>query len=59
MKFFNMNIKNIPESQKEYFDLIKSFEKQVFSDGTTQKQVAMIIDEIQCFWLDRKDILRI
>jgi hypothetical protein len=52
-----INIKNIQKSQKQYFDLIKSYEKQVFSDEINQKQIAMIIDEIQSFWLDRKDIL--
>lgn len=52
-----MNISNIEKSQIEYFDLIKGYEKQVFSDEVNQKQIAMIIDEIQCFWLDKKDIL--
>jgi hypothetical protein len=52
-----MNISNIEKSQIEYFDLIKGYERQVFSDEVNQKQIAMIIDEIQCFWLDKKDIL--
>ena len=52
-----MNIVNIQKSQKQYYEIIKSFEKQVFSDSINQKQIAMIIDEIQCFWLDKKDIL--
>ncbi len=57
MKHFNMNTRNIEKSQKQYFDLIKSYEKQIFSDEINQKQIAMILDEIQCFWLDKKDIL--
>jgi len=57
MKFFSMDINNIQKSQKQYFDLIKIYEKQIFSDKLNQKQVAMILDEIQCFWLDKKDIM--
>lgn len=57
MKIFSMNINNIQKSQRQYLDLIRSFEKQIFSDEIDQKQIGMIIDEIQCFWLDRKDIL--
>lgn len=52
-----MNLKRIQKSQKQYFDLIKSYEKQIFSDEINQKQIAMIIDEVQCFWLDIKDVL--
>lgn len=57
MKNYSMNIKNIKKSQKQYFDLIKGYKAQIFSEEINQKQIAMIIDEIQCFWLDRKDIL--
>jgi len=57
MKIFSMIINNIQKSQKQYLDLIKSYQKQIFSDEINQKQIAMIIDEIQCFWLDKKDIL--
>ena len=57
MKLFIMNIHNIQKSQKQYLDLIKNYEKQIFSDEINQKQIAMIIDEIQSFWLDRRDIL--
>lgn len=52
-----MNIRIIQKSQKQYFDLIKSYKKLIFSDKINQKKIAMIIDEIQCFWLDKKDIL--
>jgi len=52
-----MNIRNIQLSQKQYLDLIRSYEKLIFSDEINQKQIAMVIDEIQCFWLDKKDIL--
>jgi len=52
-----MNISCIQKSQIKYFDLIKSYENQIFSDSINQKQIAMILDEIQCFWLDKKDIL--
>ncbi|MHA6965661.1 hypothetical protein [Zobellella denitrificans] len=52
-----MNIRIIQKSQKQYFDLIKSYKKLIFSDAINQKIIAMIIDEIHCFWLDKKDIL--
>lgn len=52
-----MNTRIIQKSQKQYFELIKSYEKQIFSDEIDQKQIALIIDEIQCFWLEKKDIL--
>ncbi|MCB4748614.1 MAG: hypothetical protein LGB67_00870 [Sulfurovum sp.] len=54
-----MHITNIEKSQQEYFDLIKSFEEQVYSEDIDQQIIAMILDEILCFWLDKKDILRI
>jgi len=52
-----MKIKNIKKSQQQYLEIIKSYEKQIFSDEIDQKQIAMILDEIQCFWLDKKDVL--
>ena len=57
MRIVNMNIKNLQKSQQEYLEIIENYKKQIFSDEIDQKQIAMIIDEIQCFWLDRKDIL--
>lgn len=57
MKVFNMNISSIKESQKQYYELIKGYEEIVFSNKINQMQVAIIIDEIQCFWLNKKDIL--
>jgi len=54
-----MNISNIQKAQIEYFDLIKGYEQQIFSDTINQKQIAMFLDEIQCFWLNKKDILTI
>ncbi|HIP33768.1 MAG TPA: hypothetical protein EYG89_03345 [Bacteroidia bacterium] len=52
-----MNVSNIQKSQGQYFDLLKSYEEEVFSDNVNQKNIAMIIDEIQCFWLNKKDVL--
>ena len=52
-----MNISSIKESQKQYYELIKGYEEIVFSNKINQMQVAIIIDEIQCFWLNKKDIL--
>lgn len=57
MKVFSMNISSIKESQKQYYELIKSYEEIVFSDKVSQTQILMIIDEIQCFWFNKKDIL--
>lgn len=56
MKRFRMSTANIQKFQTQYLDLINGFEKQIFSDEANQKTIAMILDEIQCFWLDRKDI---
>jgi hypothetical protein len=56
MKHFRMSTANIQKFQTQYLDLINGFEKQVFSDEVNQKTISMILDEIQCFWLDRKDI---
>ncbi len=58
MKSINMNITNIEKAQQEYFDLIKTFEDQVFSEDINQQLIAMMLDEILCFWIDKKDILR-
>lgn len=47
---------NIQKFQTQYLNLISGFEKQVFSDEVNQKTISMILDEIVCFWLDRKEI---
>lgn len=52
-----MDISSIKQSQKQYLDLLKSFEELISNERITQKQIAMILDEIECFWLDKKDIL--
>jgi len=57
MNYLNMNKRIIQKSQNQYFDLIKSFEKLIFSDEINQKQIAMIMDEVQAFWSDKKNIL--
>ena len=54
-----MNISNIQKSQKEYHELIKSFENQVFSTDISQHEIVMILDEIESFWLNKKNILNI
>jgi len=54
-----MNISNIQKSQKEYHELIKSFENQVFSTDISQDEIVMILDEIESFWLNKKNILNI
>ncbi len=54
-----MTIRNIQKSQQEYFELVKSFKNKIFSDDINQQDIAMILDEVLCFWLDKKDILRI
>ena len=59
MKSININISNIKKSQKEYLELIKSFENQVFSKDISQYEIVMILDEIQSFWFNRKNILNI
>lgn len=56
MKYFRMLTANIQKFQTQYLNLISGFEKQVFSDEVNQKTISMILDEIVCFWLDRKEI---
>lgn len=56
MKRFRMSTANIQKFQTQYLNLINSFEKQVFADEANQKTISMILDEIVCFWLDRKEI---
>ncbi|MDY0321468.1 MAG: hypothetical protein RBR23_07045 [Arcobacteraceae bacterium] len=51
-----MSTANIQKFQTQYLNLINSFEKQVFTDEANQKTISMILDEITCFWLDRKEI---
>lgn len=54
-----MIIKNLQKSQKQYLELLKEYEEIVFSQDVNQRQIAMLLDEIQCFWLNKKDILKI
>ncbi|AVC44946.1 hypothetical protein B4919_09205 [Francisella tularensis subsp. novicida] len=54
---YSVNISNIKKAQKEYLELIIKYEEIMLSDTLSQNQVIMMIEEIQCFWLDRKDIL--
>lgn len=56
MKHFNMLAASIQKFQTQYLNLINGFEKQIFSDKANQKTISMILDEIACFWLDRKEI---
>lgn len=52
-----MKYKEIQNSQKDYLNLLKKFEGIIYSDTINQNQIAMILDEIECFWLSRKDLL--
>ncbi len=54
-----MNISNIQKSQQEYYDLIKSFENSISSENITQYEIIMMLDEVQSFWLNKKNILNI
>jgi len=54
-----MNISNIQKSQKEYYNLIKGLEERVLSENITQYEISMILDEVQSFWLNKKNILNI
>lgn len=56
MKQFSMSPANIQKFQIQYLDLINSFEKHIFSDAANQKTISMILDEIVCFWLNRKEV---
>lgn len=53
-----MYINNIQKSQQNYLDLIKQYEDLVFSEGINQNTICMMLDNIYCFWLDTKDILK-
>jgi len=59
MKNIKMTIRYIQKSQQGYFELVKSFKNKIFSDDINQQDIVMILDEVLCFWLDKKDILRI
>jgi hypothetical protein len=54
-----MKINNIRRSQELYFELISSYQEIIFSEQVTQKQIAMFIDEVQSFWVEKKEILAI
>jgi len=59
MNSINMNISNIQKSQKEYYNLIKGLKNRIFSEDITQYEIIMILDEVQSFWLNKKNILNI
>lgn len=52
-----MSPASIQKFQTQYLNLINGFEKQIFADEANQKTISMILDEIVCFWLDRKEIV--
>lgn len=54
-----MKMSYIENSQRAYFELIKEYEQVVFSEEVNQKNIAMMLDNIQCFWLEKKEILKI
>lgn len=54
-----MKINNIRKCQELYFELISSYQEIISSEQVTQKQIAMFIDEIQSFWIEKKEVLTI
>ncbi len=48
---------NIKQSQKAYYNLIKRYESNILSDNVSTEQILLLLDEVQCFWMDRLDIL--
>lgn len=53
-----MYISNIQKSQQNYLNLIKQYEDLVFSEEINQNTICMMLDDIYCFWLDIKDVLK-
>lgn len=53
-----MYISNIQKSQQNYLNLIKQYEDLVFSEEINQNKICMMLDDIYCFWLDIKDVLK-
>lgn len=51
------NLKNITQAQEDYFKLIVHY-KNIIDDGELNfKKVAMLIDDVKCFWLERLNII--
>lgn len=52
-----MYIENLKKYQQEYEALLKKYEEIVFNKEISSFQIARIIDIIDCFWLDKLDII--
>lgn len=52
-----MYIDNIKKYQEEYEVLLKKYEEIVFNEEVSSFQIARIIDIVDCFWLDKLDII--
>ena len=52
-----MDIKNIKKYQREYESLLKKYEAIVFNEELSSFQIARIIDIVDCFWLDKLNII--
>lgn len=48
---------NIKRSQDEYLNMIIRYESLVCQDRMSAKDVAMMLDEIKCFWLERLEAI--
>lgn len=52
-----MYIENLKKYQNEYEVLLKKYESIVFNEEVSSFQIARIIDIVDCFWLDKLDII--
>jgi len=50
-------LKNILKSQEEYFEIALQYRDIVEKDDLSIEQIAMILDEIKCFWLEHLKII--
>lgn len=48
---------NIQKSQSDYYELVSAYRDNVESDDISFKNIAMILDEIKIFWLERLKII--
>ncbi len=52
-----MYLKNLKKYQEEYETLLKKYEKIIINEELSSSQIARIIDIVDCFWLDKLDII--
>ena len=52
-------MRNIQKTQENYLHLIAQYENAISSDSLTINDVAAILDEIKCFWLERLEIIEL